>query len=149
MNDNIKPATLFWVISGLALLWYIFGTLQFVGSLMATQEGLQPMIDKGDITQAYATALLTIPGWVKAAFGAATISGVLGSISLLLRKKTAVMLFIISLLAALIMYLYLYVLSGNASVMPASDYIIAAAVTVVTISLIFFSRKKTGQGILA
>ena len=148
MTDNIKPATLFWVISGLALLWYIFGAVQFVGSLMATQEGLQPMIDKGDITQDYATALLTIPGWVKAAFGVATIGGVLGSISLLMRKKSAAVLFVISLLSALIMYLYLYVLSGNASVMPASDYVIAAAVTLVTISMIFFSRKKISQGIL-
>ena len=148
MTDNVKPSTLFWIISGLALLWYIFGTVQFLGSLMATQEGLQPMIDKGDITQDYATALLTIPGWVKAAFGLATIGGVLGSISLLLRKKMAAMLFVVSLVSALIMYLYLYVLSGNVGVMPVSDFVIAAAVTIVTISMILFSRKKISQGIL-
>jgi hypothetical protein len=78
---------LFWVIAVLALLWYLFGSVQFMGSLMATQEGLQPMIDKGDMTQEYATVLLTLPAWVKAAFGVATLGGVLGSICLLLRKK--------------------------------------------------------------
>lgn len=143
MSDNIKPPVLFWVISVIALLWYLFGVSTFVGSVMATPEGMQPSVDSGTLTQAYVDVLLNIPAWVTAAFGIATIGGAIASVCLLLRKKIAAPLFMISLAGALVMYVYMFVLSGKASVMPTSDFIIAGVVTIVTIFMIWFSRKKS------
>lgn len=148
MTDTQKPPTLFWVISILSLLWYIFGSVQFFGSVMATPEGMAPYVESGQLTQDYVDVLLGLPAWVTAAFGIATLGGVLASICLLLRKKLAATLFVVSLIGALSMYLYMFVLSGKASVMPTSDFIIAAVVTVVTIFMIWFSRKKRARGIL-
>jgi hypothetical protein len=148
MPDTTKPPALFWIISGISLLWYLFGSYQFYGSLVATPEGMKPYIEDGRMTQAYADVLLSLPAWVKAAFGIATLSGVVASICLLLRKKIAAPLFFISLIGALCMYLYMYVLSGKASVLPTSDFIIAACVVIVTLFMIWFSRKKRSKGYL-
>ena len=148
MSDNIKPPLLFWVISVIALLWHIFGAVQFTGSVMATPEGMQPYVDSGQLTQDYVDVLLNIPAWVTAAFGIATIGGAIASVCLLLRKKIAAPIFMLSLAGALVMYLYMFVLSGKANVMPTSDFIIAGVVTVVTIFMIWFARRKTASGIL-
>lgn len=149
MTYTTKPSRIFWIISVIALLWYIFGTTQFFRSLVADQAVLQPMIDSGAITQDYVDFLLATPMWMSAAFGVATISGIIGSALLLMRKKLARVFFILSIIGAAIMYLYIFVLSGKTSVLPTSDYIIAATVIIVTLFMIWFSGRKTAKGILA
>lgn len=149
-RENTRAMTpwWFWMISILALLWYCFGAVQFFGSLVATPEGMADYVTKGTMTQDYADFLLALPIWVKAAFGIATIGGLLASICLLMRKAIAPILFMLSLAGAFLMYLYLFVLSGKADILPVSDFIIAACVVVVTCLMIWFSRRMIANGIL-
>lgn len=148
-NNDVKPPTLFWVISIISLLWYLFGTMAFYGTATATPESLAPMVANGDMTQAYADWVIGFPGWVKAMFGIAVLAGVLGSIALLLRKSWAAPLFMLSLAAALLMYLYNYVLSGNAGLLPTFDHIMTVMVLAITSFMIWFSRKKKAKGYLS
>lgn len=148
LEHKATTPKLFWIISVLALLWYLFGTVQFIGSLMATQEGMQSYIDSGKLSQDYVDFLLNFPSWASSMFGLATIGGALASGCLLLRRKIALPLFCLSLVGAAMMYIYMFVLSGKSNFLPASDYYIAATVVIVTLLMIWFSKRKIFQGIL-
>lgn len=148
-NVEKKPNAIFWIIGVVSLLWFAYGVYQFVFSLTADAESIKPYVDDGVMTQAYADFYLAIPAWVKAAFGVATIGGLLASLCHLLRKKIAIVLFVISIISALIMYVYIFLLSGKVSILPTMDFIIAGMVVVFTSFMIWWSRKKAADGYLS
>ena len=149
--SNTKAAKVpvwFWIVSLLALVWYLFGAFQFYTSITMSAASLAPMVESGQMTQAYADFILAMPIWVKVLFGTATIGGTLASIFLLLRKQGAKSLFIISLFGAILMYTLLYGFGKNLDIIPSSDFIIAGVVMVVTFLMILFSGRMQKRGVL-
>ena len=135
--SNTKAPVIFWIISAIALLWNLMGVAAFVGDLMMTSqmmEGMEPALQE---------MYENNPSWMKIVYGIATITGLLGAISLLIRKSWAIQLFAISLVAVLIQMLYsvmgtnsIEVLGANAAlVMPIFVILIAAF-------LLYYSRKS-------
>ena len=147
-SSEIKAPLWFWLVSLLALVWYLFGVFQFYTSLTMTPTGLAPMVASGQMTQAYADFIVAMPIWIKTLFGIATVSGTLACILLLLRKQSAKTLFIISLCGAMLMYVLLYGFSGKLDIIPSSDFIIASVVMIVTFLMILFARKMQQRGVL-
>ena len=148
-NENANKApTWFWVVSLLALVWYLFGAFQFFTSITMSVASLSPMVESGQMTQAYADFILAMPISVKVLFGTATIGGTLASLFLLLRKQGAKSLFIISLFGAILMYVLLYGFGKDLSIIPSSDFIIASVVMMVTFLMILFSGRMIKRGIL-
>lgn len=143
-----KPPSWYWVASVMALLWWLFGVFACLSTVTATEASLQPMLDSGQVSQAYIDYMLRLPIGVKVLFAIATIGGTLACIGLLMRKAWARMLFIVSLAAVLLMYGYNYFFSGASSTFPIFDHIIAMIVTFVTIVMILFSTRMTTKGIL-
>ena len=139
--NEIKTPVWFWVVSLLALVWYLFGVFQFYTSVTMSATSLAPMVESGQVNQAYADFILVMPIWVKVLFGIATIGGTLACILLLLRKQSAKTLFIISLCGAVLMYVFLYGFSGKLDIIPSSDFIIAGVVMFVTFLMILFSGR--------
>lgn len=145
---SIKVPAWFWVVSLLALVWYLFGAYQFLTSITMTAASLAPMVDSGQMTQDYADFILAMPISVKILFGTATLGGAVGSIFLLLRKQGAKSLFIISLFGAILMYALLYGFGQNLEIIPSSDFIIASVVMIVTFLMILFSGRMIQRGVL-
>ena len=75
--DEIKAPIWFWIVSLLALVWYLFGVFQFYNSLTASSTSLAPMVESGQMTQTYADFVVAMPVWIKALFGVATVGGTL------------------------------------------------------------------------
>ncbi len=146
---HVKPRALFWFVAILALLWYLFGVLQCYNTWTMTADSLAPMVSDGRVTQDYVDYLLIMPAWVKVLFAVATGGGAVGALLLLLRRSSAILLFAMSLLAALAMYSQIYIFSGQAGIIPVSDYVIASVVTSVTIVMIVFALKMKQRGVLA
>ncbi len=92
MTNKTKPATWFWVVSVLALLWNLMGVIAYLGDAFITEE----------MKMAYSPEQLAIiesrPAWVTAAFAIAVWGGLLGCIALLIRKRWARPLLLVSLL---------------------------------------------------
>ena len=147
-SNEIKVPVWFWLVSLLALVWYLFGVFQFYSSLTMSPESLAPMVEAGQMTQSYADFIVVMPLWIKALFGLATLGGTLGSLLLLVRKRSANFLFIVSLCGAVLMYVFLYGFSGKLYMIPASDLIIAGVVMVVTFLMILFCGRMQARGIL-
>ena len=85
---------------------------------------------------------LSVPMWVNVAFGCAVISGVLGCIALVMKKKIAIPILIISLLAVLAQNTYMYFLSNTVEVMGvgASPLVIAGAIALVPFAIYASSK---------
>ena len=128
-NSN-KPSTIFWIIGVLALIWNGLGVMAYLGKAFITEE----MIAKLPKEQ-QAEFLVELPAWVTGAFAIAVFGGVLASILLLMKKKMAYTLFIISAIAAIAQHIYLFM---NVEI---TSYIMPIMVIVVCIFLVWYSKK--------
>jgi len=131
-----KPPIWFWIIAILALLWNIMGVLAYLAQAYITDEAIT------SLPEAEQSFYNNMPAWVTAAFAIAVFAGALGCILLLLRKKIASILFILSLIGIVMQTTYNFflqdfiVLSGSRMVMP-------ILVLLVAIFLIWFSKRAT------
>lgn len=140
MTTSIKPPTSFWVIAIVALLWNIMGVFQFVGAtfmLDTMTEGLP---------EAEANLFRSIPTWYTVVFAIAVFAGLLGSITMLLRKSLTVSLFGISLLAVLIAQGYWIFGTGAMELMGPQFLIMPLIVIAVAIFLYFYSKGAAKNG---
>lgn len=102
-NQTNKPNTVFWIIAVIALIWNAMGVMAYLMRAFITDEMIAELPKEQQ-----AEFLAEQPAWVTAAFALAVFSGVLGALFLLLRKKFATNLFIISAVAAITQHIYLF-----------------------------------------
>lgn len=132
-NSN-KPPIWFWIVSAIALLWNAMGVAQYIGQAYKTERW------RAAITDEQFEAISNMPMWLTAAFAIAVFAGVIGSLGLLLRKKWAYSLLLLSLIAVLAQMSYILT-QGYAENMGMTISIIAFA-----IFLVWFSKKSKAKG---
>jgi hypothetical protein len=123
-----KPAGWFVAVAVLLVLWGLLGCVAFY---MHVKFG--PAIDPAatDWDRAYYAAL---PGWFTPVYAVAVGAGLLGAIALLLRSKLAQPLFLISLIAVIVQFGYVFLATdllahkGAATTVPFPSFIVAVAV---------------------
>ncbi len=86
------------------------------------------------------------PAWAVAATGVAVIGGVLGCIGLLLRKRWAHVVLIISLIGIVVQDFGLSVLAGGARLAGAGAMVMQGIVLLIGIGLVMLSRKAIANG---
>lgn len=140
MNTLIKPPKSFWVIAVLALLWNLMGVFQFY---LATFS-LDTMVE--NLPEVQAGLYRGIPMWYTVIFAIAVLTGLLGCISMLLRKKITVALFGISLLAVLVAQGYWILGTDVIEVIGVSSVIMPLIVIVISIFLYFYNKGTAKNG---
>jgi hypothetical protein len=111
-----KPPIWFWIVSVLALIWNGLGVMAYLGRAFMTEEMVAALP-----AEQQAEFLAEYPAWYTAAFALAVFCGALGCIALLIRKKWAHPLFVISALGAIVQHAYLFMnveMDGAAMAMP-------------------------------
>ncbi len=140
MTDRTnKPTSAFWIISAVALLWNIFGVVAYLGQAYMTEEVLAAL---PEADQAYYN---NVPAWVTGAFAIAVFAGVFACIGLLMRKKWATTLFIVSLIAVIAQFIYNFFIQTHMEVTGIS-MIWSIVIIVISLFLVWFSRKSEKQG---
>ena len=91
-----KPSISFWIISVIALLWNLMGVSQYI-QLAYNTDSFRAMYTAEQLELMDAT-----PTWSTAAFAIAVFSATFGCLSLLLKKKWAYSLFLVSFIAIII-----------------------------------------------
>lgn len=136
MNDltTNKPPVWFWIVSVVALIWNAMGIDHYLGQAYNTERWRSNFETSEQIETA-----LSHPSWLVAAFAIAVFAGALGSIALLLRKKWANGLLLLSLLAVIIQMGYLLI-KGYTDNLPMTIMIIVFAVL-----LVWFSKYATSK----
>ncbi|WP_299520302.1 hypothetical protein [Winogradskyella sp.] len=135
-----KPPIWFWIVSFIALIWNSMGIHGYLSQAYKTSA----------YTDAYTTEQIdvmnSLPGWYTALFAIAVFSGVLGSLLLLLRKKFAKFLLILSFLAATIQMVYFLFVADLKGVDFSDNKIMAYIIIVFAAFLVWFSRKAHSKG---
>lgn len=141
-NSQNKPTAIFWIISVVALIWNLMGVYAYLQQAYMTEEILATLPEPNQIY------IENVEAWATAAYATAVFGGALGCILLLIRKKSANLLFIISLLAVLAQASYNFLIQDfmevNSSQMVWSFVIIGVA-----IFLVWYSKNATKKGWLS
>jgi hypothetical protein len=135
-----KPPTWYWVVSGLAVLWMLFGVMAWVMDLMTDEAALATMSEAQ--RQLYAAR----PQWLFAVYGVAIFGGLAGAIGLLLRKSWASLLLVVSLVAVIVQFGYTFLAMHAVELLGAAAAIpFPLVIFLIGVALVWFaslSRKK-------
>jgi hypothetical protein len=138
-TNACKPPRWFWVVAVLALLWYLMDASAFFMRVSMSDETIASM--PTDQQHLYRD----MPLWVDFAFACEVFGGTLGCIALLMLKRWAWLLFVVSLLGTLAQTTNIWFLTDAISVMgtPAIAMPIVAMVIAVAMIILSIPRPNT------
>jgi len=141
MTINLnKPPVWFWIVSVLALLWNLMGVSAYLSDAYMSVE------DIGEMTQDYRALYESRPAWVTGAYAIAVWGGALASIGLLIRKKWARTLFLISLIGIIAQQVYQFFLSNTFEVLGSEAVFLPVAVVIIGTLLLLFAKWSEKKG---
>ena len=130
-----KPGSLFWVISGLALVWNLIGVINYLGQVLMTDEVLKSLPKEQQLMYQ------DVPSWVTAAFAVAVFSGTVGAIFLLLKKKVSSIFFKLSFVGIIIQMTYGLLISENTNSYEPLGLVMPLMIIAIGGYLIWYSKK--------
>lgn len=139
-SNNSKVSTIFWVIGAVALLWNLMGVFAFITDMMISEDALALM------TEEQRSLYESNPIWHKLVYGVATFCGLLGAIGLLMKKRWAITLFLISLVAVIIQFLYGLFGTNASSAFGVMAIIMPIIVTLISFFLWYYAKKCEAKG---
>jgi len=140
MSDSPKPPIWFWIVSVLALLWNLSGVANYLMQAFATPEMLAAMPEH---QREY---MEQTPTWVIACFALAVWGGTIGSILLLIRKKSAYLVFVISLVGVIGQVSYSLIFSNAIDVYGPSGLVLPILIVGIGLYLVYFAKKGQMKG---
>ncbi len=130
----------FWLVVGLALLWNLFGLFSFYSHFTATPAVIASW------PEAQQQVAAATPRWIYAAFAVATIGGVLGSLGLLLRKRWAVPVLLLSLVAIVVQFGSVYALTPAWALSGIGGAILPLCIALFGLFLWWYAGKAAARG---
>ena len=131
-----------WIVGALSLLWNAVGAFDY----SATQLRLESYMSQ--FTPEQLAYFYGFPAWAVAAWAIAVWSSLLGSVSLLLRKRWAVALFGIAIAGMVITSIYNFVLTDGMSMMGTGGMVFTAVIWLIALCLFFYARAMARHGVL-
>lgn len=144
-EETSSPAKPKWFlgIAIFALIWNLLGVFAYIGQMMMTPE----MLDA--IPAAERELMENTPAWATAAFAFAVWGGALASTLLLMKKKVAFYVFILSFLGILIQMYHSIFIANSIEVYGPGGLVMPIMVLLIGVGLIWYSDKLTKSGWLS
>jgi len=139
-NITKKPSTGFWIFGIAAFIWNLMGVFAFIAQMNMTPELLAAL------PEAERALYENVPTWLNIVFAIAVFGGALGSILLLLKKKIALPVFTISLIAVILQMIYNLFLSDVSKVYGLGGMIMPVMVFIIAIFLVWYTKKAIIKG---
>lgn len=127
---NTKPPAWFLAVAGLALAWNLIGVAAYLG---------QVTMDLSDLPDAQRVFYESIPPWATAAFAIAVFAGAVGSLALLLRKRWAIPVLMVSCMGIAVQMTHSFFLSNGLDVFGTSALILPSTTLAIGLALIGFA----------
>ena len=124
----------FYVICSVTLIWNIIGIFNYLGFVYMSQEAFTSLSEEMQLF------LNTRPAWVTGSFALAVFTGTIGNIGLLLRKKWANLILIISLISVVAQTIYNFIIQQIVEISN-SEIIVMVLVNFVAVFLVYYSHK--------
>jgi len=132
-----------WIVGVLGLLWNCMGAYDYLAT-ETQNEAYMSRFSPEQLEYFYG-----FPTWMVAFWALAVWGGVLGTILLLLRKRHAVGVLLVSFVSMIITSIYNFVLSDGMAVMGAGAVAFTGLIFVVALGLWLYARAMAGRGVLA
>ena len=140
MTSTNKPKIGFWIIAVIAVIWNLMGVMAYLAEAFMNDEA------KALLPEAERALYDNVPSWATAAFAIAVFGGFIASIALLIRKKIAMPLFLISLIGILVQMFYNFFISGAMDVYGPGGMVMPAMVITIGVFLYMYSRNVITKG---
>lgn len=144
MSNTNKPGVGFWIIGMISLVWNAMGVYNYLIQAYQTEAFTS------SVNEAQLALMESMPSWNTALFAIAVFSGLIGTILLLMRKKEAVPLFMLSFITATVMQLYW--LFGTDAVEVFSEqmpYLMPILVIVFCAFILWYSKNQKTKGVIS
>ena len=141
MNTTTKPNTAFWIIAVFALLWNLIGVYLWLYEYFLMTDEV-----RATLPQEQVEIMASAPIWSMYVYGLAVIAGLLASVFLLMRKKLAVAVFLLSLIAVLILQLYWIFAMGSIEKLGPQSLFMPLIVIALAIFEYFYSTGAARNG---
>lgn len=139
-----NPGALFWILGALFLIWNGFGCYSY---------WLNETLSQAAYIDTYGEAMAAVrdkyPAWSVAAYAIAVWGGLLAAILYLLRKKWAAPLFVVSLIAAVISFIWGLTNAEARAASGGAAWVMPVAVFLLGCLEVWWSRKKVADGTLS
>ena len=139
-SQKTSPAVWFWVISIIALLWFLMDMSAFFMRVLMTDIVIKAMPENQQ------HLYRNMPLWVNIVFAGEVFGGVLGCVGLLLRKKWALPLFVVSILGVLSQTFHVYFLSDAIRTMGAKAVVMPLLSILIGIGMIVLAKSAISKG---
>ena len=136
----VKCPMWFWLVAVLALLWNLFGLMSFYYHVTATPAIIASWPEAQQQIEA------VTPRWIFVAFAIATIGGVLGSLGLLLRKRWAEPVLLLSLLGIVVQFTAYYLTTPTWALTGIGGAALPLCIALVGLLLWWFAGKAATRG---
>lgn len=143
-SSGAKTPWHLWVVGVVGLLWNAFGCVDYTMTALQGEVWLRQM----GMTDAQITSYVAMPAWMTAVWAIGVWGAMVGTILLLLRRRLAFPVFVVSLIAYVISLVYAYVLSDQAAIMPEGTWIMQAVILVGCLFFVWYSRAMAKRGLL-
>lgn len=127
----------------LALLWNLLGCAAYLGDVMLTPDDIAKMSPEQQALYA------ARPAWAVAATAIAVWGGAAGCLGLVLRKRWALPLLLLSLAGVIVQDVALFVVSSAAAQAGTVAYVLQGLVLAIAIGLVLLARKAIARGWIA
>jgi hypothetical protein len=144
MTNTNKPNIVFWIIGVIALVWNGMGVNAYL------QQAYDTEVSTAELNAEQIALIDSLPPWMMALFAIAVFAGVIGSITLLMRKKIAVIILFLSFVVAIIQQLY-WLFGTNATEVfsEMQPYFRPIMVIVFAAFIAWYSKNQKEKGVLS
>ena len=132
-----------WIVGIVSLLWNLLGAMDYVMTETKNEAYM------GQFTPEQLEFFYGFPVWLIAFWAVAVWGAVLGSVLLLMRKKLAVPVLVVSFLCMVVTAIHNYGFAGAADVTGSAGTVFSVVIFIVSLALIFYARAMTKKGVLA
>jgi hypothetical protein len=136
VNGDTRSTAHTW-IAGAALVWNLLGLMMFVMQVTMSPD------QRAAMSAPERAVYDATPPWINAAFGVAVVTGVLGSIGLLLRRSWAVACFGVSLIAMIVQFGGAYMVTPAWATFGASGLVMPLVLLAIGAYLLEYARRAT------
>ena len=137
-SGKASRPTWFWVVSVIALLWYLMDMSAFFMRVSMTDDAINAMPENQQ-------GMFRMPVWVNVVFAGEVFGGTLGCLGLLLRKKWALPLFAVSILGVLSQTFHIWFLSDAIKDMGAMAVVMPLVAILIGTGMIFLAKSALSK----
>jgi len=144
MTTANKPNTGFWIVAIVGLLWNLIGIFFWATEYFLMTDEMKALLPPEQIEM-----MNSAPSWGIWVYAIAVFSGALASLTMVMRKKMCIPLFLISLIAILVMQGYWIIGMDLVGKIGAGAIVMPLIVIAGAIFLYFYSKGAAAKGWLS